>query len=226
MALSFGRSPDVGETGKHQSERLRPWGRAVGSPAGFSMIELLTVVIIIGVMMGTVAIVYQAAARQTDLKAAAEMLKQEIRKVYAFADAGKAVEYNGQKYRDRYRIEFNRESGDPGPPNTYHVIKRSFDAAKGDWKDWEPVAPEHGAAYEVDNADGQQWIKISSSPNTVVLPLNNASKGPTGLWGITFISRGSIVVTDCNGDTTITLRATDQKQNSQVTVSMFGSVSQ
>jgi Tfp pilus assembly protein PilE len=173
------------------------------------MAELALVVLLIALILGVTIVVYQSSARKTELRASAEMLKQDIRKVYAKADAAIAVTGTlGQKYRDQYRVEFQTNAG--SPPNCYRVMKRTYSG--GAYGAWTLVAPEKSTSNKViDN----QWTSPCSG-STVI------SSAPTD---ITFVSKGSIIQTGAAGDVQIVLQeGSDASKTETITVSMFGSV--
>ncbi|MBU1672475.1 MAG: prepilin-type N-terminal cleavage/methylation domain-containing protein [Actinobacteria bacterium] len=192
----------------------------------FTLVELLTVIVIITMILMITFVIYHGVTARTDLKAAVEMLKQDIRKVYALADSGVAVTDGSTKHRDQYRIEFHTDSGAPlpNPRSAYRIIKRTWNTGSHTWNAWTVVAPQKQTAVQIVSSD---WIRPTMSSNTVIYALNGMTQdATTGNYGITFISKGSIITTDCLGDATVTLRSNDQGKNMSITVSSYGSVAE
>ena len=206
--------------------------RPVPGERGFSMVELMVVMVLIVLILGITVVVWRNAARRTDLQAAVEIVKEDIRKTYALADAGVAVTgSDGIKRRDQYRIEF-RDNGtiDQGkdPLNCYRIIKRTWNVGTNDWNAPTVVAPEKRASIRIIN---NEWIRPSLSSSTIITSYNNltlgnaSNKWNTNNYGITFESKGSII--QCDGtftDKTITLRETSQNKNASITVTPYGNV--
>lgn len=204
-------------------EARRFAGALARNQRGFSLVELATVVIIAGMIIGVSTVAYYQTTRRTDLKTAAEILKEDIRKVYSLADSGESVtDANGVKHRDQYRIQFHTDDGSYLPVNAYRILKRTWDETSGDYGDWDVVAPERSTAVKVLSGN---WIRPTFSSDTQITALTNMS-GADGEKGITFESKGSIVQTDAPiGDKTITLSSTEGGSSITITVSMYGSVS-
>ena len=184
---------------------------------GFSIIELAIVVAVIGVIVTTSVIAWHAAARRIDVQATAEMLKEDIRKVYALADSGVArLGNDGLKYRDRYILEINTDSEDP--PNCYRILRQEYSGSA------------YGTAVVVDFEKSAAnrtleggWIRPSRSDDTVIESVSGAAG--TGPYRVTFESKGSIVQTTAGGDVDITIRTPSSDKSIDTTISIYGSVS-
>lgn len=197
------------------SNRSKPRDIADGEK-GFSLVELLVVLVLIGLLIGTASLMYYRAARSTDVKAAAEILKDDIRKVYAMTDSGvtpSAPSADGLKHRDQYRMEFHLAADDP--PNCYRVLMRTWSGSS--YGLWTLKAPDKQSSNKV--IDGV-WRQPSTSSGTAI----HSVSGALAANEITFISAGSIVQTDAIGDVQITLRDGSIDKNSVVTISKYGSV--
>lgn len=99
--------------------------KSVSCEQGFTLIELLIVIVIIGIMLGVSVVAYVTSMGNADARGAAEMLKQDLRRVYALAASGEKP--TGIDYRYRYSITFNGSSG--SPPNSYAITKWTPDAS-------------------------------------------------------------------------------------------------
>jgi type II secretory pathway pseudopilin PulG len=194
------------------------------SEEAFSLVELIIVVSMMALLLGVGALVYEGAARNTDLKATVEMLKQDIRKVYAAVDSGAAVKGSDQLWhKDQYKIEFHFAT-DNSPANTansYHILRSKWNASIAAYD--APVvvkANEFAAGHAANAIILNEWIKPSSSSDIIIRDVSGA-KSPKE---ITFLTKGSIVQTDADGDVQIFLRSKSQNKEIAITVSTFGSV--
>ncbi|MBN1288894.1 MAG: hypothetical protein JXA49_04575 [Actinobacteria bacterium] len=197
-------------------------GTATHGQKGFTLVELGTVLIIATMLIGTTTVVYYQTTRKTDLKTAAELVKEDLRKVYALTDSGGGVtDGTGMKHRDQYRIQFHTNDGAHAPVNSYRILKRTWDIATGSYSAWEPVEPERSSAVKVLS---DSWVRPTMSSDTQITALTNMS-GADGEKGITFEAKGSIIQTDPPlGDKTITLGTAGSGDTITITVSMYGSV--
>jgi prepilin-type N-terminal cleavage/methylation domain-containing protein len=189
----------------------------------FSLIELMTVIIIIAVMLGVTTIVWQATARSMDVQAAAEMMKEDIRKVYALAAQGQPRVENGITHRDQYRLEiYTSAAKSPDIPNTYKISTRQWSG--GDWSStWTPVTVLKSQASRMSNG----YIKLGNYSSMNITVPGSALE----MYPLIFEARGSIVhvmnpssgKAEAVGDTVIRLNNT--KKSIDITVSIYGDVS-
>jgi prepilin-type N-terminal cleavage/methylation domain-containing protein len=190
------------------------------SEDAFTLVELSVVVVLIGLLVGVTVIVWQATARRMDLQAAAEMLKEDIRRVYALADSGVARPgSDGLQHRDRYILEINTNGG--APPNCYRVRVQKW-SGTGYGIPGPPDNPQLKQAANKVVGDG--WIQPSFSSDTVIQSVSGA--GSANPYSVTFVSKGSIVQTLAPGDVIITIRSLSKNKDINITISLFGSVSQ
>jgi prepilin-type N-terminal cleavage/methylation domain-containing protein len=147
---------------------------------GFTLIELMIVIIVAGIMLGAVVIYSTTARKSTDARTAAEMIKQDLRKVYAMAASGDKPA--GVDYRYQYRVTFNNNG--ESPANSY-LIERGTPDAVGNYA-WAPVSPEKFEAAKIEG----NWIKPSSGESTIGYGTNKV---------IYFFSAGSIVMANSAG---------------------------
>ena len=210
---------------KHQVGRSHLWSVVtshVMCEKAYSLIELMTVITIIAVMLGSAIIVYAAAARGTDVSSAAELLKEDIRKTRDLAGlgAGDGVDSSGIRHRDKYRILINTNSG--SPPNCYKIETCTWTGSEyGPWT--QPTPPIRKA--EAKKIDSNGWIRPMSSSDITIAKLD-AEGNPMGgsTFSVEFESKGSIVQTTSLADTTI--RVGNSSRHVDVVVSMYGDVSQ
>jgi prepilin-type N-terminal cleavage/methylation domain-containing protein len=180
---------------------------------GFTLIELLIVIIIIGIMLGAVTIMTYASMRNTDVKAAAEMLKQDLRKTYAMAAAGDKPACE-EDLRYRYKIVFN---GNTDSPANCYVIWKGTPA--GGTYGWTEMTPRGSEA----NKRSGNYIYPSSSGSTKI----DYGDYKT----IYFASAGSITVANTTGDTSpgsdMTVNVTDAGGHGvmPIHISGYGSIS-
>jgi len=186
------------------------------SESGFTIPELLTVIVIIGVLISIVAIYMVITQRRTAQQSIVEILKQEIRNVYAMADS---AEKNGAGYRYKYRMEFKRN--DESPPTCYRIMKG--ESADGTTWTWSVVPPVKGTSYKiVDQVNG--WIQLGTPGNTYINSYTNMNSVDSGAnYGFTLVSKGSIVEKEPVVDSTIVIRSSGQPDIT-VTVNQYGSV--
>ena len=119
--------------------------KSVSGEQGFTLVELAIVIIIIGVILGGVVIAYITSEGNTDARGAAEMVKQDLRRVYALTASGETKTISGADYRYRYNITFTGSSGTI--PNSYVVNKGTPDGLGG--YSWAAMAPDSQKAYKV-----------------------------------------------------------------------------
>ena len=189
------------------------------SQEAFTMVEMLFVIVLMALLLAIGTVVFYGSVRNTDLTATAEMIKQDIRKVYAAADSGyaPAAGTDGIIHKDRYQIEFHL-SGD-SPANCYRVYQYSWSVvgSVGGYNTKTLVKPDKLSS---NLTIGNQWIQPSASSDIQITGVTGA-----GVNQITFVPSGSIIQTDSTtGDATVTIRSQSQKKNIVITVSMFGSV--
>lgn len=178
---------------------------------GFTMLELLTVFIIIAIALCSAVVAIYAISRTTDVSAAAEMLKQDIRRVYSYAASGDKPD--GIDHRYRFRIIINEN--DDSPANCYLIQKGTPDASGTyDYADMKPGKSE--ANKTIGN-----YIKPGANAETRIVCGSNKT--------IYFVSVGSITVANTagnaspGGDMAITIRNDNKTQT--VTISGYGNVS-
>ena len=167
-------------TVKHRVRRLVSSGES-----GFTLIELMIVVLIMGIMLGTVTIMTYASLRNTDLKSTAEMVKQDLRKTYALANSGEMP--TGVSYRYGYKITFN--NNDESPKNSY-IIYQGVPNASGVY-----VYDSHPMTPQAANTQGRSGDSIVPSSN------GSTQIDYGGNKNIYFVSVGGITVANTNGTT-------------------------
>lgn len=202
----------------------RKAGKIYYGQSGFSMVELMTVLIIAGLIIGTATIVYYQAAKKTEQKAAAELLKEDIRKVCALAESGDGVtDSNYVRHRDKYRIVFHTKDDDPA--NCYKILRSRYDTNTGTYPEWtseevDVIAEKHGSIKIINGV----WIKPATSNSIEITALSENMTGEEGERGITFESKGSVIQTDVLGDCSVTISNKDSGASATITVSLYGSI--
>jgi prepilin-type N-terminal cleavage/methylation domain-containing protein len=185
--------------------------KAASCEKGFSLIELLTVVFIIGVMIGTATVAFFVVSRNTDVKTTAEMLKEDLRKVYAFAASGEKP--NGIDYRYRYKVTFNNRIEDP--KDCYLIQKGTPDAfGTYTYADMTPTK------FNANKTEGN-YIKPSNMGSTHI----NYGDYKT----IYFVSAGSITMANITGNTApggdMVINIVGHSSSKSVTISGYGNIS-
>ena len=175
---------------------------------GFTIIELAIVVIIIGIMLGAGVIALHTATRKTDVNAATEMIKEDLRRVYGLAASGEKPA--GIDYRYRYRVVFNNNS--ESPPNSY-VVERGTPNASGTYT-YAPMTPK---ASEANRLSGDYIIPGSTTE--IDYGTNKT---------IYFVSVGSINMANTVGNTVpgpdMTITVTGERTRS-ISISGYGNIS-
>lgn len=182
--------------------------KSVSREQGFTLIELMIVVLIMGVMLGAVVIAYVTTLGNSDARSASEMVKQDLRKVYALADGGEKAPSG---FRYQYRITFN---GGSAPPNSYLIEKGTPDA--GDTCTWTSMTPD---AFATNNRSGNNIIP-SNNPGTEI-----QYSGPP----IYFVSIGAYVLANTDGGPNpgqyMTVKVSNGSTVRTITVSGYGNIS-
>lgn len=180
--------------------------KSVSREQGFTLIELMIVILIIGVMLGAVVVAGLASLSNADARGTGEMIKQDLRKVYAMASAGDKPA--NVDFRYRYRITFTSNS---------YLVEQGTPSGSGVYG-YLPMAPTES---ETNKTNGN-YIQPTSNASTTI----DAGSNPT----IYFISSGAITV--ANTDGTVSPGADMQilvKTNGStvrtITVSGYGNIS-
>ena len=192
------------------------------SQTGFTLIEMLIVVFIIGLMAGTGIIMVVRSSAGYSRKATAEIVKQEVGKVYSLADD--AVRHGAEgsveidKQRDRYVIVVNDYAGDP--PNAYKIVKKTWNGTALESTD---LTPDSREANKI--ISGTNWIKPSTSSDIQILVPGSDADPPVHVEQLVFRSKGSIMTVDTDppgGEKWIKIKAKSSGQISTIDVSDYG----
>lgn len=181
---------------------------------GFTIMELAIVIVIIGLLVTSATIMYVTGARNADYRAATEMLKQDLRKVYSLTNMG--VETNG--VRDAYRIEFQNSTGTP--PNSYKLRKGTWNGGAYNWTD---MVPEKGAY----NKRVGNWIVPGGTDVRLTWTITGTNSASYN-W-VTFMSRGAVIkgmctdTIDANAIMVVVTSGT-LNQSKTITVTRLGSI--
>lgn len=208
---------DMGAKKKGKSTRGVFPRLVIAGEDGFSMLELIVVLIVIGIIVGTGVIGYFTTMRQSDVKASAEMVKEAISMVQGLADSG--ITHNGE--RDRYRIEFHDNAA--SPPNAFRIQKQEYNGAA--WGSWVNVAPEQGTYMKLAGSD---WVQPSSSSDLQVS--YSIVNGAANYNHICFVSVGSVVRACVDPGTnptepmTVTVTSVSKSKSIVTTVTEFGEI--
>ncbi|MCG2795958.1 MAG: type II secretion system GspH family protein [Actinomycetia bacterium] len=182
--------------------------RVPGAPGGedaFTVVELGTVVIIIGVMLAAAVVSIHGITRRTEVSCAAEQVKEDLRRAYALADGGEKT----AGVRHRYLVEFNNNG--ESPKNAYRVWKSTTNDV---WPtNWSTLPVQKGASYKTltDN-----WIQPGPGAGTHITYTSKT---------ITFVPKGSIIQTEPAGNKTVTVNNPDEGKTITITVTEYGSIS-
>lgn len=225
------------------SDRKRPIGRPVVKTRlvnralcekAFTIIELLTVITIIGVMLLATTIVWETTARNMDVQGAAEMFKEDIRKVYTMAGLG--LDSSGINHRDQWSLKISTSGAvSPNTPNCYQICTRPWSVTG--WGEWSTSIPQNAEANKILTGG---WIKPNSmsmsidilDPNTGQ-PLAPKDNPTYPFYYLIFESMGSVVVLMPNTDSTgltpasapLKIRLKSPSKQTDIIVSVYGDVS-
>ena len=189
--------------------------KSVSREQGFTLTELMIVVLIMGVMLGAVVIAYVTTLGNSDARSASEMLKQDLRRVYALADSGEKP--SGVDFRYQYSITFNG-NGD-SPPNSY-VIKQGTPTIAGSYS-WAEMTPDPNTSSKVVNVSGVDYIQPGSNASTTINYGSNRT--------IYFVSIGAYTLANTDGGPNpgqdMTVKVSNGSTVRTITVSGYGNIS-
>lgn len=210
------------------------FGRVKAEDA-FTLVELVATLVVLGVLILATTISIYAATRKTAVRAASEVIRQQISKTYSLAENGAFHPATGiTRKRDQYRIEFTTNSGGGAPDNAYRIRVREYlgDGLGWDaWATWTPGGnePEPKSA-NVKEAESAGWFRPVA--HTVVhfaltgqgMTQEIDSDSGENIWGITFEASGSIVTTEGMGSPSLQITDAGGAVQETISVSVFGSV--
>ena len=186
--------------------------KSVSREQGFTLTELMIVVLIMGVMLGAVVIAYVTTLGNSDARSASEMVKQDLRKVYALADGGEKPA--GVDYRYKYSITFTGSGGTP--PNSYKITKWTPDAS-GNYPTSTDLAAD---TFTTNNRSGVNIIP-SNNPGTTIDYGSNQT--------IYFVSIGAYTLANTDGGPNpgqdMTVKVSNGSTVRTITVSGYGNIS-
>lgn len=188
--------------------------KSVSCEQGFTLTELMIVILIIGIMLGAVVIAYVTTLGNSDARSASEMVKQDLRKVYALADGGEKAPSG---FRYQYRITFYGSNAvSPIPPNSYLIEKGTPDS--GDVCTWTPITPDTAAT----NSRSGNYIIPSTNPGTTIDYGSNQT--------IYFVSIGAYTLANNtdggpNPGQDMTVKVSNGSTVRTITVSGYGNIS-
>ena len=209
---------------------LRASRRKAGSDLGFTLVEVATVVLLIGLIVGIAVIVFVGALRKADVNAAAEMLKGDISKLYMRADSQDRTGTYKEGEPDRYRIEFHTSTGEE-PHNAYKfLIQTKTGPGVDEWSEWTDLPePDQGTynALAANPGDGKLiWIKTCTGNDLRIMP--SITSGVIDYEYIDFIPIGSTTraridySTPAEQPMTITLTSASTGKKAVVNISDMG----
>ena len=181
---------------------------------GFTLIELLLVIVIIGMTAGVGIIMVFSGSEGTERRAAAEILKGDLRKVYSLADNAVRSGTTTDMRRNRYKIVFH--SGTEEPPNAYKIVKSVWDGTAYIDTDVPPDPQEVNRIVQ-----GTNWIKPSASPGIwILLPAGVAE------YTLTYKPMGSIIEMDPLGEKEIEIETHDNGRRNAIYISDYCDLSE
>jgi len=181
---------------------------------GFTLVELMTVVVIIGMTVGIGLILVVKGSEGTDRRAAVEIVKQDLRKVYSLADNAVRNGSDTDQRRDRYKIVFN--SGNADPPNAYKIVKVTYEG-NDIWTETD-VVPDPKEANRI--IKDTNWIKPSTNPNIWILP------GGVDEYTLIYKPMGSIIEVEPLGEKKIEIETHDNGRKNAIYISEYGDLSE
>ncbi|GEM_PF-5399272 len=216
---------------------------------GFTVVELVMVMVIMLLLISVAVIAWYATSRRVDLKSAAEIMAQDIRKIHLLADASypwhkstiPPVDPNAEMMLkpDQFRILINYHTD--YPPSAYRIQYRywmsgyslsSWQEALETGKDLLSLAGTHTiVTYE-----GKKWIKPTANPDFQIVSLTYGD-GTTHVYSsgekyIGFLKTGTITRPGVfsslskvgNPPLTITVRSASQGTRYRIRISNLGKV--
>lgn len=190
--------------------------KSVSSEQGFTLVELMIVIIIIGIMLGSAVIAFAVSMGNADVRGSSEMIKQDLRRVYALASAGNkpaGIEY--EDYRYRYRITFQGNTG--SPKNSYIVYQGVPDTLGNYDYDNHPMTPKNSATNK-------------TSGNSIIPSSNVGTRIEYSSQHIYFVSFGAITVANAGGEVSpgneMTVSIKNGSTTKTVTISGYGNISE
>jgi prepilin-type N-terminal cleavage/methylation domain-containing protein len=179
-------------TGLKNERGARARSSLLNETDGFSLLELMVVILTLAILVTAVVFLWYNSSRGTDIKAAAQMIKEDLVKAAGMADSGTRVlpTRDPNAPRDRYRVVFKSSTS---PANTYKIMKGAWVTPPeqvypaGGWA-WSDVVPKKG---EYNRVVASVWIQAGGSSDIQVTP--GAMFGTGSDKAVTFISAGSVI---------------------------------
>ena len=183
----------------------------VRAQKGFTLVEIVVVVGIIGMSMGVGLIMFVRGSAGASRKAAAEIVTEDLRRAYSKAATAEKNGSDTNKKRDQYIVVFHGATGDP--PNALMIVKGKFDGISAYKR--EPVPPEEREANRI--VAGTYWIKPSTSSDIQIVP-------PPG-GELIFQSKGSVMTVQPAGVHSVGIKAKSSGLTSNIYISDYGDIS-
>ena len=136
----------------------------------------MIVIIVIGIMLVVATVAFVASLGNADARGTGEMIKQDLRKVYALAASGEKPP-GEPDYRYRYKITFTSNS---------YLVERGTPTGGGVYT-YSPMAPQKSATNKT---NGNYILPINNASTTI-----DSASNPT----IYFVSSGAITVANTDG---------------------------
>ena len=182
----------------------------VRAQEGFTIIEMITVIGIIGIMLGVGIVMVVRSSAGASRKAAAEIVKEDLRKVYSLADD--AARHGGDTFytseRDQYKVVFHSATGNPA--NAYKIVKITKNSPETD------VTPDKRDANRI---VAGTWIMPSTDPNMEIVLPNDVTE-----YSLIFKSMGSVMRVTPDGDKYVGIRNKSNGQTSTINISDYGDI--
>ena len=185
----------------------------VRAQEGFTIIEMITVIGIIGIILGVGIVMVVRSSAGASRKAAAEIVKEDLRKVYSLADD--AARHSGDtsatfytSERDQYKVVFHSATGNPA--NAYKIVKITKNS------------PETDVTHDKRDANrivAGTWIMPSTDPNMEIVLPNDVTE-----YSLIFKSMGSVMRVTPDGDKYVGIRNKSNGQTSTINISDYGDI--
>lgn len=200
---------------------IRKLVRSGGSEAGFTLVEMILVIVIMAIILGVVTVLYFNASRDSAVRAAQEMLKTDLRKSFSLTDSGIR---SMNDVRDRYRITIHDNTYSDGTQNCWRIEKGVCTGAPSTFT-YTDVVPAKAEAKELVSIGGHTWIKPSSEGD---VQIEFPSLPGVHEYVITFVSKGSIMTIETNpvgsGDRTIRVKSSSNNLGRNIIVNDYGDI--